>query len=251
MTFQPWPPYSSLVALSITFGSLRLAAAQVRPPPYTLFPRAALAQSHSWMPSRAAALVGLDSLANRALPIGVLELRLEIDCSLCTPFYLVRLIRDVAGEVSGEGYVFWSNIEPGEASDTAQQRLARHYAAWLSEQSTALGCKEIVAATDPDYIYCRVAIAIEWRQLLGNLDSLGLTAIGADTGYAPRPPAPGRRDLGCNDIAGQAAVIEVLDGSTYRNAFLWCLERPGPSGTEHWRVSQALALILGIVQSPN
>lgn len=239
--------------LTCISGSLlaATAASQVARVPYTRVDRPQLANTASWNPSSAAALVGLDSLSRVALPPGYRELRVELDCSACTPFYLIRIVQSRRGGISGEGYIFWSAADSTGGADSTE----RAYTAMVAQESARLGCK---IRTAGGYTYCKVHRGPgQWAAILDSLDSLGLQQVGADTGYAPDPPRPvsgrgsiqdtltGRWWLGmvCRDIGSQSIIVESLTAATYRNAAFRCLESPGASRTEQWRMASAQRLL--------
>jgi len=246
---------SRIMALGVLMGSAQVAAvAQVPTLPYSATTRPILAVSKNWMPLAAAAIVGLDSLGSKSLPRGYRELRFELGCDLCTPFHLIRLVETPGKKVLGDAYIFWSSLEQPTPSDTVQERINGAYAELVRGDEASLGCKAIKSTASPEYLYCRLPPQQGWTTLFRALDSLGVLAVGSDSGYAPNPPPPptgpgssadttkGPRwtGYGCNDIAGVSVTIEVLDAARYRNAFFWCLEREGVKpGSEHWRMVQA------------
>jgi hypothetical protein len=208
------------------------AMAQIGKLPYTQTKRPLFVEMANWFPSSAAALVGLDSLSAVSLPAGYRELRVELECGACTPFYLIRIVQTRGGDVRGDGYILWSRVDSLKRTDSS----ARAYATMIAQESTRLGC---TPRTAENYTYCRIQPRhLSWTAILGSLDSLGMTTIGADTGYAPPPPrplsGPGSvqdtltgawwQNFVCGDIGSLSIIVEILSARAYRNASFRCLE---------------------------
>ena len=267
-------PFTRLASVVIAVTIPAAARSQVDRIPYASAGAADSARhfaGHDFSPPRTADQIGLPPLSARALPRGWREVRLELVCDLCSPEYLVRLVRDPAGRVSGEAYVVWLAsvsvlADASDAMDTARHRDAVAWADSLARTvcatRPAAAREELDVTDDASYSWCRARAraAGDWATLLSKLDSLGVTTAGTDTGYSPTPPAfasdsvtiDGRRRLllggHCNDIAGRALIIESRVASEYRNAHFWCLE--AAKGREHERAAEALRLLWAAVFPP-
>lgn len=205
-----------------------------------------------------AEIAGLPALRTSRLPVGHREIRLRLGCDLCLPEYLVRIVREPEGSrraVDGDVLVLfkltWEERDPDE-----RREIEAHWRSYADSLARRVGCGEWRAGTFVGHVYhwCLGAERPEreWRALLDRLNALGVLELGAETGYSPTPPTtqpiepvvsdsaertvlPERR---CKDIGGQHLLIEVLDGASFRQALLWCLE--APLDDEHRRAAEAL-----------
>jgi hypothetical protein len=186
---------------------------------------------------RIAHYAGLPTLAAIALPNGSREYRIALACGACLPEYVVRLRESKGTPVTGEAYMTWfgpDDASPGDNGPNAQ-RIRTPPAACVGPLRPVLSSGW----------WCPVTLTngATWDQVLQRLTELGVLSLGSPNGYAPGPPGSekgfweGHR--GCRDVGGEALDLSSLDGRSYRSAEFWCLDKPGPAGSEHSRVSAA------------
>jgi hypothetical protein len=181
--------------------------------------------------------VGLPTLEAVALPNGSREYRIALHCGACLPEYVVRLRESKGTPVTGEAYMAWfdpNDARPGDDSRNAQRI-----------RTQPEGCvgplRPVLSAT----WWCPVTLTngATWGQVLHRLTELGVLSVGSPNGYAPAPPGSEKGNWlgasGCRDVGGEGLDISYLDGRSYRRAEFWCLDKRGPAGSEHSRVSAA------------
>ena len=214
-------------------------------------------------PDFASVWIGLPRLALQRLPDGHRELRLELQCSGCLPYHLIRIRTpgEQGAEIFGEALEvrgltpmtrrvqFLYGPFPEPTPDSILMRLMDEREGCGPWQK-ALGIRE-------QMVWCefRGRTTSQWLALLSELDRLGVSSAPKDSG---RPSfqvevqddgtVVSTTHRGCSDIAGSILLVEVLEGSEYRRSTYSCLEFPdGPSSQAAATAYSIMTEFLGLV----
>jgi len=211
-----------------------------------------------------AKIIGLPLLTAVTLPAGYREYRFTVDCGLCLPQYVIRLMISPNGKISGNAYLIWFGYDSSAVADTNERtRRMRLMNDAPNNCASKLQKSNAVEPGFPDYRWCvaRRSKSETWTSLTARLEALGILQLPTADGYAPEPPNFGvdtvrlkdrtvlapRRD--CGDIASPSLSIFALIGPEYRAADFWCLETKSLENPEHTRVARAYELLHDAIEA--
>ncbi|MEZ4379611.1 MAG: hypothetical protein R3B35_15145 [Gemmatimonadales bacterium] len=206
--------------------------------------------SREWRPTVGLLAFGADSLVRTALPEGVREWRIQLDCLGCTPGVVLRIIEDSTGIVRGVAYLLTGRDEAPVAGAASEA-----YAAHLDTLRTAVSCGPAVRLGWRDLEACEVALPLDWARVLhvvresGILEDLDEHGRMVDPPFQEGVPTPrievvpfagARMVIGhdpgpCTAAREQELIIEKLDGVHYRAGSFGCLQVARDTSSAHDR----------------
>lgn len=197
-------------------------------------------RDHDWRPTTGLLTFATDSLVRLILPDGYREWRIQLDCTGCSPGYLLRILETPDGGVFGASYLFTSDARVS-AVDGARRLEHDH---WVDAERTTHACGPAVRLDGLSGEACEINLTIDYREVLGRLRASGIPSdlhspgrTGAAAGRSASRVRIERNALGalrlvvdppsgeCSGSDDQELVVEMIADSSYRSGSFWCLER--------------------------